>query len=469
MVGDFHVSTDAGICVATDSVEIWWPLEPELALTRATSPFGAECNASAARYNMDYCDPALAGPKYGVPKYFCWSGGGDMNMVPPWLLPEGAMPRVVHRGVWAAAQGPNFPFHQDTDVSNPVTRYNTRAGITGLHGPSTLWPRGVTHPPSHYQPQEIRQVVHSLQGSCALVQNPNLPVLCWEHGSTPRYASVNGRRWGDRVLWASIGYQELFSPPQWFSTSRVLGVTAGANFFCAWTDNATARVACWGGTWTATPRGSSATNISRPSNRYQSSSYAGRHYEPPTHTRYMPDFADANVLSVSAQGYQLCATTDSASFPITCWGQYNDGRGGQYGEQRVPDGVNVAGAVVASSPAATGRFCAITACTGNGALQVGESSGRLAARPQRANGVLSLSRCSNAPGLAAHITDLNCLLVGTQATQAARVTPAALAGTASTRRHLRSLMHRGPLSGATTASPDPSASSRTQRHAMARV
>ena len=419
MVGDFHV-TESGMCVVTDSVETWWPAEPERAMTRATSQHGAECNASAARYNTDYCDPALAGPIYGVPKFFCW-GHPDMNMVPPWLLPDGAMPRVVHRGVWAAAQGPNFPVTQVTDVSNPITRYNTAP--TPVHVPGNFpvtgaatWPRGVAHPPSHYQPQEIRQVVHNRIGSCALVQNPNLPVLCWENGRTPRYTSVNGRTGGDQYQWESIGYQESFSPPLWFSTSRVLGVTSGLNYFCAWTDNATARVACWGGIWTPTPMVQvpgqqpqpAVTNTSRPSNRYQGSPFAG-HYEPPAHTRYMPDFADTNVLSVSAQGYgQLCATTDSASFPIRCWGD-NDltativtPYGGGFGEQRVPDGINVAGAVVANSGAG-GRFCAITACTGNGALQAGESAGRLAARLQRANGLLSMSQIPIAPDLDAHM------------------------------------------------------------------
>ena len=86
----------------------------------------------------------------------------------------------------------------------------------------------------------------------------------------------------------------------------------------------------------------------------------------------MPDFTGVNVLSVNAHHSVVCATTDAATNPLRCWGTQSDAPHGTKGELRVPDGINVEGAITTNGFTASGRVCAITACTGNGALEPGE-------------------------------------------------------------------------------------------------
>ena len=385
VIGDLIKSSDGGyapapICVATDATEEWWP-DPDRALP-ATYPYGPNCNASKVRnFGVDYCDPGspLVGPTFGVPRFFCWpplstQRGGTLSMVPPWLLPQGALPKDTVPGVWSSAQvsgpgagSPCSPRIPCEAVVNPATPYNTAL----YYGTNFGWSKGVTHPPSHYQPQgTIIKMVSNHHGSCALVANPNLPVLCWEGGGDVRRSNP--------AEFAAIGYQELFSPPSWFSTCRVHHLTAGDDFFCASTNNATARVACWGGRWrnVAEP-----TSTSRPSTRYAVPPYDRYHYEPPSIVTDMPDFTGMNVLSLSTRATTVCATTDAATLPIKCWAD-NDYQeaGGSQGEQAIPDGVNVQGAIVNDGQFGYGndRFCAITACTGHGALEPGELLGKVA-------------------------------------------------------------------------------------------
>lgn len=362
VIGDFHKSANQGMCVETDSTEAWWPGDPAAA-SRTTSPHGPECNASAAHHGTDFCDPALAGPDYGVPRFFCWprqNHGSSLNRVPPWLLPDGALPKETVPGVWSSSleDPPQLGRIQLPSVRNPDTPYNSA---------ELPWRRDVTHPPSHYRPQELVKVVANYMGSCAWVRNQDLPVLCWEDGG-------RDLRRSDPITFAGIGYQDMFTPPAWLSTSRVLGLTAGSSFFCAQTDNATAQVACWGGNWRM-PLGSplrEPTNTSRHSSRWATSPFVG-HYLPPYFVSEMPDFTGVNVLSVNAHHSVVCATTDAATNPLKCWGDWPTGEPyGTQGQLRVPDGINVEGAITTDGFPVGERVCAITACTGNGALQPGE-------------------------------------------------------------------------------------------------